>query len=600
MNQTIFKIFLEKAGQLKNRSFLKFKKEGAWQDLTWKEVEFAAKGLAISLIKLGIRPQERIAILSENRPEWAISDLAILGIGAVSVPIYPSDIPSQIEFILKDSQSKIIIVSSLEQLKKVAKIWHDLKELRFAIVISGPKSYDNPAIINFYELLKKGQEDLRKDTSILDQRLQAQRESDIASIIYTSGTTGLPKGVMLSHENFLSNCIACAKLFKITEDDMYLSFLPLSHVFERTAGFFFMMLFGATICYAEDIYTVSENMKEVQPTIMCGVPRFFEKAYGRILEGAVRLPFHKKHTFFWACNIGKAYLKKNKALPLLALQYKMARRLVFDRLKSRLAKSLKFFICGGAPLSAQILEFFWSVGLPIYEGYGLTETSPVITLNSPKSFKLESVGKAIPEVEVRIAPDGEILAKGPNLMQGYLNRDDLTKEAIKDGWLHTGDIGFMDEEKFLFITDRKKDIIVTAGGKNIAPSKIENLLKTDRYTTEAMVYGEGKKYLTALIVPDFERLKGYARFKSIDYESMSSLVKDKRIYDFFMMRINKILKKLPRYEQIKYFSILDRGFEQEKCEITPTLKIRRKIICEEYKELLESMYKDISVNVSKS
>jgi len=590
---TLYAIFKSQSEKYRQKTALKVKQEGSYIDISWSEYLENVDFLSMGLIELGVKKENKIALLCENRPEWAYSDLAILSIGAITVPIYPTDTPSKIEYILNDSQAKIIIVSNMEQLKKLLQIRHNLNMLERILIIEGPQKFDDVNILNFWEVLKKyRKEPIPKQA--LQQLRKGVNEEDLASIIYTSGTTSEPKGVMLTHKNFISNLIAGKKLFQLGSKDTCLSFLPLSHVFERAAGFYFAFSCGVTIAYAENNYTVLENIQEVRPTVICGVPRFFEKAYAKIIETAARSWFLKKIIFFWALRILRKHTRNSKkGSRFLNTQYNIADKLVFSKIRQQFGGRIRFFISGGAPLATEIAEFFCGVGLIILEGYGLTETSPVITVNTLEDFKIGSVGKPIPEVEVKIAEDGEILTKGPNVMKGYYKQLELTKTAIKEGWLYTGDMGYINQDGFLFITDRKKDIIITAGGKNVAPARIENLLRTDRYISEVMVCGDRKKYLVALIAPDFEGLKRYARYKGLGFSSIGQLVKNQKVIEFFKRRINRRQKDLANFEQVKYFTLLDKEFSQETGELTPTLKVKRRIVNEEYKAIIDKMYENV-------
>ncbi|MBI1976027.1 MAG: long-chain fatty acid--CoA ligase, partial [Candidatus Omnitrophica bacterium] len=444
----------------------------------------------------------------------------------------------------------------------------------------------------------------------------------LATLIYTSGTTGEPKGVMLTHGNFLSNCQACAQVIPINDRDVYLSFLPLAHVFERLAGYYLMIHQGAVIAYAENIDTVPQNMMEVQPTVMCGVPRFFEKLYGRVMESVQQSTGLKRKIAEWAFELarrgGVTRPEQSRRAPPLqkwqpqdipsclsdrsvgaglkpapTLSRTIADLLVFRKLRSKLGGRLRFFVSGSAPLAKEIAEFFHGVGILIIEGYGLTETSPVISCNRLDRFRFGTVGLPVPGVEVKIAPDGEILTRGPHVMKGYYKMETPTKEVLADdGWFHTGDIGEIDSDGFLKITDRKKDLIITSGGKNVAPQKIENLLKQDEYILDAMLYGDRKKYLTALLIPNLSKLESYAKEQSISWTSTVELLQNSAIQQLIRQRIDLKSTELAPYEQIKYFVLLDKPLSQEAGELTPTLKIRRKIVTEKYRDLLEKLYTD--------
>jgi long-chain acyl-CoA synthetase len=486
-----------------------FKQDSVYQSISMIEIKERTYKIAAALLELGVKKNDKVMLLSENRLDWALSDYAILLIGAVTVPIYPTLLPTHIEYIINDSEGKVLILSDLTQLLKIREIKNKTPYLKHVISMETLEGNDT---ISLTEFMEKGQAQLNKDSQIIEKAANEVKRDDLASIIYTSGTTGLPKGVMLTHENFLSNVEGALQSIPVTHNDIFLSFLPLSHVFERMAGHFLALYAGATIAYAESIETVSENLKEVRPTLMTSVPRFFEKVYSRVLESVEEGSNLKKKIFFWAIQVGKkANIYKQKGLPLVGLlkiKYNIANKLVYSKLRERVGGRVRLFFSGGAPLSREIAEFFNAAGLVLLEGYGLTESSPVISVNKLDKFKFGSVGLPINNIEVKIAEDGEILSRGPHIMKGYFKLEDATREAIDDeGWLHTGDIGHIDKDGFIFITDRKKNIIVTSGGKNVAPQRIENLLVTSPYIEQVIVLGDGRKYCSAIIVPNMEKLQ---------------------------------------------------------------------------------------------
>lgn len=592
---TIHSMFFARANRYATKTVLKVKRQGRYCDISWLEFEKNVKDFACGLLSLGLRAGDKVGLLSENRPEWAYSDLAILAIGCVDVPIYTTDVPAQIEYILSNSESKIAVVSNKEQLQKILTIRSKLPLLKNIIVLDPPQEIEDEDIISFEDVLRLGIENAGGVRGEFESRLRSVKKDDLASIIYTSGTTGPPKGVCLTHDNFLSNCRSSADLLPLGEGDINLSFLPLSHVFERMAGYYFPLFLGGAIAYAENMDSVPQNLREVRPTVVCAVPRFYEKMQMNITNAVAQGTSSKQKIFNWALKVGKAHTNaKLNGLwptPFVCAGYAIANLLVFSKIRKAVGGRLKFFISGGAPLSKELAEFFYSVGILILEGYGLTETSPVISCNSVRNFKFGSVGKPIKDVEVKIAPDGEILARGPNVMKGYYKNEQATKEMINsEGWLHTGDIGFIDEEGYLHITDRKKDIIITAGGKNIAPQNIENLIKSDSYIQEVILYGDRRPYVTALVVPNFDALKGLALRQAIPYVNVEELVRHPRVYEFIARRIEEKQKDLARYEKIKKFTLLDKNLTIESGEITPTLKVKRKVISERYKDIFDRMY----------
>ncbi len=594
-------MFFSRAKKYGNRCVLKVKREGRYRDISWLEFEERVKDLAYGLLSLGLNVGDKVGLLSENRPEWAYSDLAILSIGCVNVPIYSTDVPPQIEYILANSDSKIIIVSNEEQLRKIKKIKAGLPALKNIIVIEPPSGqagdifvFDED-VISFEAVMRSGAENFSKVRMEFESRLESIKKDDLASIIYTSGTTGPPKGVCLTHDNFLANCRSSLELLPLGENDMSFSFLPLSHVFERMASYYFLLFIGGRISYAENLDSVSSNLKEAKPTYICSAPRFYEKMRINIMNSIAQSPPSKQRIFNWALKVAKEYtqarLNKMDVNPILWVEYLLAKIFVFARLRQALGGHIKFFISGGAPLSKELAEFFYSLGIIVLEGYGLTETSPVVTCNTLKAFKFGSVGKPIKDVELRIAGDGEILVKGPNVMKGYYKNEKETKETIAtDGWLYTGDIGFIDEEGFLHITDRKKDIIITASGKNIAPQNIENIIKADSYFQEVILHGDRRPYLTALVIPNFDALKGLALRQGIPFVTAQELVKHPRVYEFLAHRIEEKQKDFANYDKIRKFWVLDRNLTIEEGEITPTLKVKRRVVSEKYKDIFDRMY----------
>jgi long-chain acyl-CoA synthetase len=571
-----------------------FKSEGSYQSRTFKEVRTMVEQLAAGLKQLGAEQEDKILLLSENRMEWALADYAILTLGGISVPIYPTLLPSHIEFIINNSEGKIILVSGDHQLQKVREIKNKISRIKQIIIMEGEGGKD---ILKWKEVLQKGQEYLQKNPDFINQNLAKIKREHLASIIYTSGTTGVPKGVMLTHGNFLSNVEGALEAIHVSEEDVFLSFLPLSHIFERMAGHFLATHCGSTIAYAENIETVAQNLQEVHPTVMTSVPRFFEKIYARVLDSLEEGPPTKKKIFMWAIQVGKkANLYKQKGLSLqgiLKIKHKIADKLVYSKLRERVGGRARLFVSGGAPLSRDIAEFFNAAGLLLLEGYGLTESSPVITVSRETNFKFGSPGLPIVNVEVAITDDGEILTRGPHVMKGYYKNEEDTKEAIDaEGWLHTGDIGYIDKDGFIFITDRKKNIIVTSGGKNIAPQPIENLLVTSKYIEQSVVLGDKRKYCVAFIVPNLENLKVYAEKNNIGYQNEDELIKNTAINQLIRKGIDAVSADLASYETIKKFCLLKDPFTIESGELTPSLKVKRNVVEQRYKSLIDEMYKE--------
>lgn len=590
---TVGRMFFNRVERFGSKTLFRVKRDGQYEDISWREAGREAKQFALGLLETGINHGDRIALLSENRPEWAVSDLGILSVGAVNVPIYATNTPKQLEYIVNDSGSRMLLVSTDKQLQKALEARPNCPLVERIVVFDEIGKTDYPMVCTFRELCEEGAGS-RKQASF-EQRLESVKPDDLASIIYTSGTTGDPKGVMLTHDNFLANCRSVEQILPVTEDDVCLSFLPLSHSFERMAGYYVPVYLGSTIAYAESVEKVRDNLKEVRPTFMASVPRIYEKFHAAILDNVKNSFPVKRKIFEWSFSVGREMsryiIARKDPPPALAFKYKVADRLVFQKIKENVGGRLKYFVSGGAPLAQEINEFFHALGIIILEGYGLTETSPVLTTNTPEHFKFGTVGKPVPNVIIKIAPDGEILAKGANVMSGYFNKPIETAEAIDaEGFFHTGDIGILDEDGFLQITDRKKDILVTAGGKNIAPQNIENLLKSNPWISNAMVHGDKRKFLSALIVPDFEKVERFAAEKGIRYGSMADLVKDEKVVNLIRECVESANRQLARYETIKRFAVLDSDFTLEGGELTPTLKVKRKVVTEKFKGLLDSFY----------
>ena len=575
---------------------LQVKRNGRYQPISHDTLLERIRRTAFGLEDIGVRAGDRVAILSENCPEWAIADYACLTLGATDVPIYPNLPPDQICYILRDSGAVAIFVSTAEQLAKVAAVRGECSALRRVITFA-----DSPgaADMTLSALETSGaQVDSDARRKAFEARALAVRPEDLATIIYTSGTTGEPKGVMLTHDNIYSNAIVGAKAIPFAGNDTCLSFLPLSHIFERTGGHYTMLATGTSIAYAESIDTVPLNMTEVRPTLVLSVPRLYEKMYARVLENAVTGGALKRRIFFWARSVADRWadvrLAGGTPRGALAIQYKIAQRLVFSKLQARTGGRLRYFVSGGAPLASEINKFFYAAGLVVLEGYGLTETSPVISLNTPDNFRIGTVGKPVPGTEVTIAGDGEILARGPQIMKGYFNKPTATAEVIDaDGWFHTGDIGEL-RDGFIAITDRKKDIIVTAGGKNIAPQPIENRVKTSTFVSQAVMIGDKRKFPVMLIVPNWDSLEKWAREQNVPYSDRATLMKFPAVRTKMDQEVQAKIEGLAHFEMPKKIGLLEHDFSIERGELTPTLKVKRRVVDKTYKSLIDSLYSDDS------
>ena len=586
-------MFVEQAARYGAKPLFWFKRDGRYQPISWRDAAELVERLAAWLLAQGVQAGDRVVILSENRPEWGITDLAAQSIGAWTVPIYPSLPQPDVLVILKDAEPVACIASTAEQLEKLRQCAPSVPSIRHLVLIDGAgKAGANE--IGWAEALRAGSDALRQSAATLDARRRALQPNDTATIIYTSGTTGQPKGAMLSHHNFLSNADACLAVISITDADRHLSFLPLCHVFERMAGWYLMLRAGAEVAYAESMDTLPQNMPEIRPTVMLGVPRFFEKLYARIQEAITHAPANKQRLIHWALRAGeRVSLAKQGRCRLNVMDRLMAGfadRLVLRKLRAKLGGRLRFFVSGSAPLSKTIAEFFHSVGVTILEGYGLTETSPVISVNRIERLRFGSVGIPLDGLEVRIAEDGEILTRGPHIMQGYFRKPAETAEALRDGWFHTGDIGDIDQDGFLHITDRKKDLIKTAGGKFVAPQKLENLFVTDPYVSQAFVYGDRERYCVALIVPNLVKLKEHAQAHQLPCASPAELVAQPAIRQFLWERIQARQHDLAGFEQVKAIALLEQEFTQAGGELTPIMQTKLALIAQRYKDLLATLY----------
>jgi long-chain acyl-CoA synthetase len=570
------------------------KRGGAWKPITVAELGASVKKLSTALRATGVKRDDRVAILSENRPEWTIADLAILTANAITVPIYPTLLAWQIEFILNDSGAVVVFVSSQEQLAKVTEVCHHCPAVRQIVVFDSGVALP-PEGVAYEALLAAGESAIAEEPDGHFERvLRDRKPEDLATLVYTSGTTGNPKGAMLTHGNITSNVTSSIEPMPIKAGDRALNILPLSHILERMVDFVFLYK-GVEIAYAENVANVADNLQELKPHMFAAVPRLFEKMQARILETVAASPAPRQKIFNWALGVAKErlpYRVENKPLPSsLAWKAAVADRLVFRKIVERLGGRIRFIISGGAPLSPELAAFFIGAGIDIYEGYGLTETSPVIAVNWPEARRIGTVGRPIPGVEVKIAEDGEILTRGPHVMRGYFNNDEATEKAIdRDGWFYTGDIGELDADGFLTITDRKKDILVNAYGKNIAPQPLEGLLKTSPYVGTPVLIGDRRKYVTALIVPNFERLERDAKKMGATFASREEMVADERMRAIVQREIDRFNGQLSRAEQIRKFVLLPRDFSIDEDEITPSLKVKRKSIDRKYQHLIDAMY----------
>ncbi len=567
---------------------------GIYEPIAYCAFEEDVRMFAAFLKHNGITSQDRVAILSENRPGWYLADMAILNLGAINVPLYPSLPANQIEYILNNCTARAVIVSNMLQLGKILSIQQNLPELKLIVVMNRlEKQLENVVDLNHAKWI--GKKLVAENPSILDGNVI--NPEDIATIIYTSGTTGMPKGVMLTHLNICENVKACSTVLQLDDSDRGLSFLPLSHAYERTGGYYLLFACGSSIYMAESVETISLNMTEAHPTVMFTVPRLFERIKAGIIKQITDESAIKQKIFAWALKTGEIYHSNHEGgePKSLLLQYTLADKIVYNTIKSKFGGKLRYFISGGAALPQKVGEFFQALDISILEGFGLTETSPVTHVNRPDKIKYGTVGPTLNNVQQMIAPDGEILLKGPNIMKGYWNDAEATNEVLKDGWFHTGDIGEIDKDGYLKITDRKKHIIVTSGGKNIAPMPIENLIGDNPYVDQVIVVGEKRPFLVALIVPDFVILKEYARKEGINVRTNKELIEQKKILHIYDKLLRTSSQQLATHEKVRKFQLIETAFSIENGQMTPTMKLKRKEITTKYAAEIDKLYKALNM-----
>jgi long-chain acyl-CoA synthetase len=568
-------------------------RDGKWDPMTYREVGTAVREIANGLMSLSLSRGDKVAILSATRVEWCLADIAgILG-GFVTVPVYPSNLPDQVEYILANSQSRVVFVEDEMQWNKVAGIRKNLPSLATVVMLSGD-SQDKEGTIGLSDLRAMGARYAETNPEALLRRTEEIQPEDDLTIIYTSGTTGPPKGVVTRHSNYVFIVTSCLEAVTVRRGELFLQFLPLAHSLGRLEHFltFDAMAISA---FARDIQTVGEDLALVRPEIMVSVPRLYEKFYARVLAKVEEDGGLKQTIFDWALGVGREVSRRRQRKEpvegFLALKLSVAEKLVFRKIRARMGGRFRFAISGGAPLSPEIAEFLHALGVLILEGYGLTEDSTVTAVNRYENYKFGTVGKALPGTEIRIAPDGEIFVRGPHVCKEYFRDPEATREAIDpEGWLHTGDIGELDSEGFLRITDRKKDIIVTSGGKNVAPQNVENLLKNDKFISQAFVYGDRRKYLTALLTLSAEEIGKWSEQNGIPEKDPVPLAKHPRVEAMMRGRVDEINRQLASFEQVKKFVLLGTDFSQETGELTPTLKVKRKVVIKKYGSLLDALY----------
>jgi long-chain acyl-CoA synthetase len=580
----------------RERNLLNYKKDGHWRQFSSRELDSQVREVAMGLYALDVRVGDRVGILSENRAEWTIADLGVINCGAVDAPIYSTQSPKQAAYILNDAGVEVLFISNQAQYDRVRDALNNCPKLR-VIISFDPVNAPPGRVMSFSELLTWGRAADREEPELYEALREIVTPESLATLIYTSGTTGDPKGVMLTHANLVSNTLANFQNSELKEGEAALTFLPFSHILERTTIYMYLHA-GVSVYYAESVETVARDMAEVRPHFMTSVPRLFEKVHARALEKAEESGERRAAIARWAIDVAKQWAQVSSegrdAGVVLNLKHKVADALVYSKLREALGGRVRALVSGGAPLATELARFFYGAGMPIYQGYGLTESSPVITCNTPRANRLGSVGKPIPGVRVRIAEDGEILASGPNVMRGYYNRPAETEEALETDdegrvWLRTGDIGYLDADGFLFITDRKKDLIKTSGGKYVAPQPIENAIKRSQYVNQVVVIGDGRKFPAALIVPQMDSLRAYARRQGIVAEEFE-LIKHPKIIDLIEKEVESRTADLSQYEKIKAVLLLPRELTVEGGELTPTLKIKRRVVVEKNKGRIDQLY----------
>lgn len=572
---------------------------GIWHDITWTEYLENVKHVTCGLHALGVKYQEHVAIIGENRPEWLYSALGIVCAGGAWVGVYTTNPVAECEYVVGHSDAVVYICEDEEQLDKALAFRGNTPKLRKLIVweMEGLKHYEDPMLMSFQQLLDLGKEEDLRNPGLFMQLTELAKPEDIAGIIYTSGTTGPPKGALLAHEGYLWVGKASQAIMPATNEDETISFLPLNHVYEQIFDMMFHLTVGQIVNFTENTDTVMADMQEISPTIFHAVPRIWEKYYSGIILKMADATWLKRTLYKIALMIGTRYNNRaltKKKVPLhLGLAYQLAYFMVFWKLKERLGfDRVRVGVSGAAPISHEILKFFQSIGIPIREGYGMTETTGITHMSSEVDYKVGTVGKALPETQVKIAEDGEILVKHTGIFKGYYKDEEQTKEVLVEGWMHTGDVGVIDDEGYLKLTDRKKDLIITAGGKNVAPQYLENLLKFSPYINDSVVIGDRRKYLTALIVIDEENVTKYAQDNKVQFTTFASMTRAPEVISLIQEEINKVNKQVSRVENIRKFKIIDKKLYTEDGEVTPTMKVKRKSINAQFGDLIESMYRE--------
>ena len=589
---SIPQVFFDRAAQRGGKTAHMVKRDGAWHEISWQELSDIVRHAARGLLTLDLQAGDRVAILSDSRAEWVQCDLGIMAAGGITVPIYASSTPDQAAYILQNSGAVGMFIDTSAQLEKILSVRDQVPTLKHIVMIADKPSAPDESIMMLTDLIQRGRDDDNQG-AVLEERLKGLTPDHEATYVYTSGTTGPPKGVVQTHGNHLFMMESCGALTDLGEGDVNLLFLPLAHSFARLESFLGFYI-GWTTAFAESIDALAQNMREVRPMLVMSVPRVYEKVYAGVQAGVAGSAL-KQAIFNWSVGVGRQASRlqqQGRSLPLgLRLKQDLAHRLVFHKLHAALGGRLRYFVSGGAPLAREIAEFFHAAGLLILEGYGLTETCPALTANRYDNFKFGTVGLPVPGIELRLGDDGEILARGPNIARGYYQRPEATAEVfLDDGWFATGDIGEIDADGFLSITDRKKDLLVTAGGKNVAPQNIENLLKGDALISQAMVYGDRRPFLTAVLTLDVDAATAYARDHGISGDSIAQLADSPQLRTVLEGRVEQVNQRLAPYESIKKFVIAREDFTEASNELTPTLKVKRQVVTEKYQSELDALY----------
>ncbi|MBX9568142.1 MAG: AMP-dependent synthetase/ligase [Candidatus Obscuribacterales bacterium] len=609
MPQSLAHLFVERIKTSQSSVAIRFKEARApYRDMTWEDLGRLVQEMAYGLVALGLEPAAKAAVMAPTSYQWVTSDLSILLAGGVSVPIYPTSSSSDIEHILNNSEAQIVFVHNEALLNRVLSVRQKISHVKKIVLLTPPAKgksiselgVDSNLLMGLEELLQLGRKLQQEKPTLIQERMDSNNREDLATVIYTSGTTGTPKGVMLTHDNILSVLVDMPEILPIGGEDTFLSFLPLSHVFERVCGEYYWIFTGATCAYAEGIEHVGKNMGEVQPTVMLVVPRILDKIYSKVNAGIQGASGRRRKLIEWSISVGKEVQRHKNGgktiRQLLGAKFWLAEKLVLSKLRERIGARLRLIVSGGAPATAEVIEFFNAIGISVLEGYGLSETAAPTNVNRIHKNKFGTVGSKLKSVEMKLAEDGEVLFRGPTIFKGYYRSDDMTAEVFDaDGWFHTGDIGTIDADGYLKITDRKKDLIVNSSGKNIAPQKIETILKTIPFVSQAIVFGDKRKTLVGLFTLDEQATIEYAREKNWAFKEFSDLIESDELKGTLRKEIDTRCKQLADYERVRNFAILPHELSVENGELTATLKIKRNVLKVKYKSLIESLYKEDSV-----